>query len=56
MLDGKVYRDEPTSAVLLGMQRRHLAFTPVEKLKDTTDFKYVYRQGYMYHTMGISWY
>ncbi|XP_022323820.2 ATP-dependent 6-phosphofructokinase-like isoform X1 [Crassostrea virginica] len=38
--NGKVYRDEPTSAVLLGMQRRHLAFTPVEKLKDTTDFKH----------------
>ncbi|XP_034317511.2 ATP-dependent 6-phosphofructokinase isoform X3 [Magallana gigas] len=35
---GKVYRNDPASAVLLGMQRRHLSFTPVEELKKTTDF------------------
>ncbi|XP_062595780.1 ATP-dependent 6-phosphofructokinase-like isoform X2 [Saccostrea cucullata] len=35
---GKVVNKDPTSAVLLGMQRRHLTFSPVEELKKTTDF------------------
>ncbi|XP_061181740.1 ATP-dependent 6-phosphofructokinase-like isoform X2 [Saccostrea echinata] len=37
---GKVVNKDPSSAVLLGVQRRHLTFTPVEELKKTTDFEH----------------
>ncbi|KAK3088102.1 hypothetical protein FSP39_014689 [Pinctada imbricata] len=35
---GKVRTSEPYTATLLGMQKRHLTFTPVQELKAVTDF------------------
>ncbi|XP_064596985.1 ATP-dependent 6-phosphofructokinase-like isoform X2 [Liolophura sinensis] len=37
--DGTVYSDDPKSATLLGMQKRHLEFTPVENLAERTNFE-----------------
>ena len=39
--DGRVFCDQPDSAVLLGIVRRQYCFTPVQHLKDFTDFKLV---------------
>ncbi|XP_055997392.1 ATP-dependent 6-phosphofructokinase-like isoform X2 [Ostrea edulis] len=37
---GKVFSKDPSTVVLLGMQKRHLTFTPVEELKKMTDFEH----------------
>ncbi|KAL3887669.1 hypothetical protein ACJMK2_000235 [Sinanodonta woodiana] len=36
---GKLKATSPSTAVLLGMQKRHLTFTPVEELKNETNFE-----------------
>lgn len=38
--NGKVYTKDPASATLLGMRRRHLEFTPLQDLKEQTDFEH----------------
>ncbi|XP_069106568.1 ATP-dependent 6-phosphofructokinase-like isoform X2 [Argopecten irradians] len=37
--DGTVFTDNPDSAVLLGMNKRHLSFTPVQELRSDTNFE-----------------
>ncbi|XP_021373061.1 ATP-dependent 6-phosphofructokinase-like isoform X1 [Mizuhopecten yessoensis] len=37
--DGTVYSNSPDSAVLLGMTKRHLSFTPVQELRAETNFE-----------------
>ncbi|XP_022091209.1 ATP-dependent 6-phosphofructokinase-like isoform X2 [Acanthaster planci] len=38
--DGVVYTNSPDTACLLGIQKRRLAFRPVQKLKQITDFEH----------------
>ena len=38
--DGKVYTDKPDTAIMLGIVKRNYAFTPVQELKEQTDFKH----------------
>ena len=38
--DGTVCADQPNSAVMLGIVKRHYCYTPVQELRDQTDFKH----------------
>lgn len=38
--DGTVCANKPESAVMLGIVKRYYAYTPVQELKDQTDFKH----------------
>lgn len=38
--DGTVCADQPNSAVMLGIVKRHYCYTPVQELREDTDFKH----------------
>lgn len=38
--DGTICADQPDSAVMLGIMKRHYMYTPVQELKSETDFKH----------------
>lgn len=38
--DGTICADQPDSAVMLGIMKRHYMYTPVQELKSQTDFKH----------------
>lgn len=39
--DGSIYANDPESAVMMGVIRRRYRFTPLEQLKEETNFEYV---------------